>query len=71
MSTHKYLDKCGFIVFEFGIHQDGRVDVSNGEGEDVVTGVTKEQCKQIEEYLRLVETRVKEYIELHYWDLSA
>jgi flagellar biosynthesis chaperone FliJ len=67
MAGHKYLDECGFTVFEFGRYPDGRVDVSNSKGEDVATGVTVEQGKQIEQYISRLEVKVQEYIERHYW----
>ena len=68
MASHKYLDDCGFTVFEFGIHNNGTIDVSNGDGVDVVTGVTKEQQEQISNYISDLELRVQAYIERHYWN---
>ena len=68
MKTHKYLDKCGFNVFEFGVHKDGTIDVSNGNCEDMAVGVTQAHLVQIQAYMANLEARVKDYIELHYWE---
>lgn len=63
----KYLEECGFNAFEFGVHPDGRIDVSTADDE-VVSGVTKEQGEQIAAYLRRLEERVQQHIDLHYSD---
>lgn len=64
----KYLERLGFNVFEFGVHPDGKVDVSNGDGEDVVVGVTKEQQEQISAYMNRLLERVEDFIETYYED---
>lgn len=66
MCNHKYLERRGFTVFEFGVHPDGTVDVSNGDGVDVVVGVTREQAEQIQKYISDLFNKTTDYIETFY-----
>lgn len=62
----KYLDDMGFNVFAFGTLPDGTVEVCNGDGDVVVSGVTKEQQVAISEYLTMLLERVEDHIDVFY-----
>ena len=68
MCNHKYLERRGFTVFEFGVHPDGTVNVSNGDGVDVAVGVTKEQALQISNYIAELFNQTVDYIVTYYED---
>lgn len=65
MKHCKYLERLGFHAFEFGTRPNGNVDVSAGD-DNVCDNVSPEAQKQISEFLRRLEERVMNYIEVHY-----
>lgn len=44
--NEKYIDERVGVWFEFGVHSDGRVDVSDGEG-DILCSLRKDVAQKI------------------------
>jgi hypothetical protein len=63
----KYLNECGFHAFAFGyrVYNSSLVDIETSD-DTVVAGVTKEQCADICAFLKRLEKRVQDHIDIHY-----
>ncbi len=68
--NHKYLEDCGFCAHIQDNLSNNLVDVISN-GNDVASGVTPEQAKEIINYIQTLEQKVKDYIELHYWSSES
>lgn len=62
----KYLEECGFNVFEFGVHSNGNIDISSANFGDIATNVPKRVEAEIRDYMSELWVRVDEHIENHY-----